>query len=407
MSQTLLLLIAIPISVILLVFNIRRIIFTIAALLFADKNNKTPSVGQRHLPGVLILVPCRDEAGMISDLCQALSRLDYPREHYRVVLIDDGSTDGTSLLMDQQAAARPGWDVLTFSNTVGKASALNTALARFPFGEIIYIFDADHRPDDRVLRRAVRYFYAPGVAAVTGFTQILNPTASPSAFYSTVESYTNQLVTIRAKDRLELAPALLGSNCAYRRGPLMACGGFRDGAFSEDSDLTVTFYKAGYRVRFAEDAISYQQVPQSVNGYLKQHIRWGRGLNDVARVHSLELFSDRKLLLPLRLELLLFAAGYLDRIALMSAVLLTAISYLISKELSPLFFIILFSLMTPLAQIIALFIKERMKAAMWIRLPLIPVFFALDIFAALRAMLDTLLNRSRFWNRTERVEIHQ
>ena len=91
---------------------------------------------------------------------------------------------------------------------------------------------------------------------------------------------------MRAKDRLELAPALLGSNCAYRRQPLMACGGFRDGALSEDSDLTVTFYREGYRVRFMEDAVSYQQVPQSLDGYIKQHIRWGRGLNDVARVHS-------------------------------------------------------------------------------------------------------------------------
>ena len=169
---------------------------------------------------------------MIPDLCNALSQLDYPRESYQVVLIDDGSTDGTGALMEQQAASRSGWHVLKFPKSAGKASALNTALAHFPFGEILYIFDADHRPDSRALKHAVRYFYAPRVAAVTGFTRVLNPIASPSAFYSTVESYTNQLVTIRAKDRLGLAPALLGSNCAYRREPLLACGGFRDGAFS-------------------------------------------------------------------------------------------------------------------------------------------------------------------------------
>jgi cellulose synthase/poly-beta-1,6-N-acetylglucosamine synthase-like glycosyltransferase len=405
MSQSLLLLIVFPIVVILLVFNIRRIIFTLAILFGGNKSKKISSLGQRYLPDVLILVTCRDEARMIPELCRALSQLDYPRRHYQVVLIDDGSTDGTGLSMEQQAAGQPGWNFLKFPSSVGKASALNAAVAQFSFGEIIYIFDADHRPDAQVLKRAVRYFYAPGVAAVTGFTQVLNPIASPSAFYSTVESYTNQLVTIRAKDRLGLAPALLGSNCAYRRDPLIACGGFRNGAFSEDSDLTITFYKAGYRVRFAEDAVSYQQVPQSVNGYLKQHIRWGRGLNDVARIHSLEILKDRKLALPLRLELLLFTAGYLDRIALMSAVLLLAFTYF-TQVFFPLLFIILFSLVTPLAQIIVIFLKERMSMVMWIRLPLIPVFFALDIFAAMRAMLDTLLNRSRLWNKTERVEIH-
>ena len=240
---------------------------------------------------------------------------------------------------------------------------------------------------------------------MTGFTQVSNPVASPSAFYSTVESYVNQLVTMRAKDRLELAPALLGSNCAYRRQPLMACGGFRDGALSEDSDLTVTFYREGYRVRFMEDAVSYQQVPQSLDGYIKQHIRWGRGLNDVARVHSLDLLRDRRLRLALRLELLMFTAGYLDRLALMSAVLLVGFSYLLGNTLVALLWIILFSLAMPLIQIIVLFCKERMNAAMWLRLPLIPLFFLLDIFAAIRSMLDTVLNQPRLWTKTQRKEI--
>ncbi|HSL43682.1 MAG TPA: glycosyltransferase family 2 protein [Anaerolineales bacterium] len=406
MPEIVLLSIIIPVAAILLVFNIRRIIFTLAIFPASHKMKEAEEYEQAHLPDVLILVPCRDEAGMIADLCQALSQLDYPRESLQVVLIDDASIDGTGVMMEQQATERPGWHVLRFSNNIGKASALNIALARFPFGEIVYIFDADHRPDAQVLKRAVPYFYAPRVAAVTGFTQVVNPLASPSAFYSTVESYTNQLVTIRAKDRLGLAPALLGSNCAYRREPLIASGGFRNGAFSEDSDLTVTFYRQGYRIRFAQEAVSYQQVPQSVGGYLKQHIRWGRGLNDVAKVHGLEILTDRKLSLPLRLELLLFTAGYLDRLALMSAVLLMIPSYLISSTLFLLLLgIVLFSLVTPLVQIVAIFLKERFGMAMWLRLPLIPVFFALDIFAAIRAMLDTVLNQPRLWTKTRREEL--
>jgi cellulose synthase/poly-beta-1,6-N-acetylglucosamine synthase-like glycosyltransferase len=406
MFQIFLLLICIPSAAILLLFTVRRIIFTLVILSTHKKDKEAPSDGQGHLPQILILVPCRDESSMIPELCQVLSRLDYPPENLQIVLIDDGSTDTTGLLMDREAANRPGWHVLKFPSSTGKASALNMALGRIPFGEIIYILDADHRPDANVLRRTVRYFYAPSVAAVTGFTQVLNPFASPSAFYSTVESYTNQLVTIRAKDCLGLAPALLGSNCAYRRQILMACGGFRDGAFSEDSDLTVTFYRAGYKIRFAEDANSYQQVPQSVNGYLRQHIRWGRGLNDVAKGHSLEILRDNKLDLLLRLELLLFTAGYIDRLALLSAVFLMILTYLLRSTLFPLLLgIILLSLVTPLAQIVALFLKERMSMAMWIRLPLVPLFFALDIFASVRSMLDTLLNQPRLWSKTQREEI--
>jgi cellulose synthase/poly-beta-1,6-N-acetylglucosamine synthase-like glycosyltransferase len=406
MFQVFLLVICIPSVAILLLFTIRRIMFTLAMLLTHKEDKEARSDGQGQLPATLILVSCRDEASMIPVLCHGLSLLDYPAESFQVVLIDDGSTDNSGVLMEQEAARRAGWHVLKFPGSIGKASALNAALNRFSFGEIIYILDADHRPDAKVLRRAARYFFDLRVAAVTGFTQVLNPLASPSAFYSTVESYTNQLVTIRAKDRLGLAPALLGSNCAYRRQFLTACGGFRDGAFSEDSDLTVTFYRAGYKIRFAEDANSYQQVPQSVKGYLRQHIRWGRGLNDVAKGHSLKILRDNNLNLPLRLELLLFTAGYIDRLALISAVFLMILTFLLGNTLFPLLLgIILFSLVAPLAQIVALFIKERMSMSMWIRLPLVPIFFALDIFAAVRSMLDTLLNQPRLWAKTPREEI--
>ncbi len=405
MLQTLFWIISIPIAAILLMFNIRRLLFLLAILPDSRPRKKISLLSETYLPEVLILVPCRDEATMLPEMCQSLTQLDYPSEKLQVVLIDDGSVDGTGQVMEQQAATRPGWHILKFASNLGKAHALNTALARFPFGEILYIFDADHRPNADAIRRAARYFYAPRVAAVTGFTKVSNPVASPSAFYSTVESYVNQLVTMRGKDRLGLAPALLGSNCAYRREPLIACGGFRDGALSEDSDLTVTFYRSGYRVRFMEDAISYQQVPQSLDGYLKQHIRWGRGLNDVARVHGFDLLGDRTLHLALRLELLLFTAGYLDRLALMSAVLLVGFSYLLGNTLITLLWIILFSLAMPLVQIVVLFCKERMNIAMWLRLPLVPVFFLLDIFAAIRSMLDTLLNQPRLWTKTQREEI--
>ena len=406
MFQSILSIIAIPLISILLLFTIRRIVFTLAILPAGAEGGESFIPDHGYLPEVLILVPCRDEKSMIPGLCQALSQLDYPQESLQVVLIDDASVDGTGLVMEQQVAERPGWHLIQFPSNVGKARALNIVLARFQFGEIIYIFDADHRPDTHALRRGIKYFFAPRVAAVTGFTRVLNPLASPSAFYSTVESYTNQLVTMRAKDRLGLAPALLGSNCAYRRELLNTLGGFRNGAFSEDSDLTVTFYREGYRVRFAQDAVSSQQVPESLDGYLKQHIRWGRGLNDVAKVHAWKILTDRELSLPLRVELLLFTAGYLDRLALLGALLLMVFSYLIGNGLIvPLLGIILISLLTPLGQIVALFFKERMDMAMWIRLPLIPVFFAIDIFAAIRSMLGTLLNQPRLWTKTQREEI--
>jgi cellulose synthase/poly-beta-1,6-N-acetylglucosamine synthase-like glycosyltransferase len=397
--------ISFPILAFLVIFNLRRILFTLT-ILFAGRSQEGPgnsSANQKVRPDILVLVSCRNEAKIIPDLCQAISRLEYPCEKRQVVLINDGSTDDTGERMEQQAEGQLGWNVLHLPRSIGKASALNSALDRFPFGEILYVLDADHRPDAQAMDCVVRYFQDPQVAGVTGLTKAINSTASPGAYYATVESYINQLVTMRAKDRLRLAPALLGSNCAYRREPLVASGAFRKDAFSEDSDLTVTFHNQGYRTRFAEDVVSTQQVPQSTQGYLKQHVRWGRGLNDVARIHALEVVRNRRLPALLRAELLLFMAGYLDRIALASAGFLALLSsvwgnfYPLPRRL------FLFALLTPFAQILALFAKERFSREMWVRLPWIPIFFGLDILAAVRSALDTLFNRSRAWAKTERI----
>jgi cellulose synthase/poly-beta-1,6-N-acetylglucosamine synthase-like glycosyltransferase len=407
MLQLLANLMSIPILAILLVFNLRRILFTYSILRPRKGGNHKGQGSQIDFPTVLILVPCRDEEEMVPGLCRSLIQLEYPQEKLQVVLIDDGSRDGTRKAMEEGAQNKPGWRVLSLQDNAGKASALNTALASFHFGEIIYIFDADHRPDWKVIQRAVRYFDDPRVAGVSGYTKIANPTASPSAYYSTVESYINQLVTMRTKDRLDLAPALLGSNCGYQRKYLLECGGFRKDAFSEDSDLTVAFYQAGYRVRFAEDAISYQQVPQSVRAYLKQHIRWGRGLSEVAKTHSVEIFLNQKLSLPLRVELLLFSSGYLDRLALVAGGILAYFSSIRAKKVTLQGKVFAFALLMPFVQILALFYRENMPWTMWIRLPLVPLFFLLDIYAASRSMLDFLFSRKRVWTKTERTLIQQ
>lgn len=387
----------------LVAFNVRRLLFA-AAILRRGKPPETPS--DRRQPDVLVLVACRDEASLVPTLSRHLAELDYPVERRRVVLIDDGSGDTTGELMREAAARQTNWDVHSLEVSVGKAAALNSALARHAYGELVYVLDADHRPDPAALRRVVVYFDDASVGGVNGRMVARNATATPIAYYSTVETLVHQLVTMRAKDRLDLAPALLGSNCAYRRAALEACGGFRPGALSEDYDLSLSMYRQGYRVRFAEDVTSYHQVPEGADGYLKQHVRWGRGIYDVARHHALAVATDSNLRLGLRLELLMLLAGYLDRAALLGAGVLTVLSFLSPRHIRFPWQIVVFALLTPLVQIAALFVEQRAGIGMWLRLPLVPLLFGLDVFAAVQGLLGAVLARPRQWTRTERASQH-
>lgn len=390
---------------ILLIFIIRRTIFALAIFGLPRPSfefEPESDIAQKW-PDVLILTSCRDEETMIAGLCESLERLDYPPENRRVLLIDDGSQDKTFRSMEQFACGQEGWGVLSLPANLGKASALNIALKESCFGEIIYVLDADHRPEPGALITLVRCFRDPQIAGISGSTWPSNALASPPAFYSTVETLVHQLVTMRAKDRLGLAPALLGSNCAYRRDLLNQCGGFREGALLEDSDLTLAFYRAGYKVGFVPESVALHLVPETVDGYLKQHRRWARGFADVALTHTMGLIRDRQLAFRLRLELFLFATGYLDRIALVSGIGLTVLSELYDKLFYFPAWVLLLALATPLFQIIALFVEQRVPAALWLRLPLVPFFYLVDILSAVQALFDTIFRRTHLWAKTVRT----
>ena len=375
-------------------FAARRLIFLFTLLQPVER-----IANSLYNPSVLLLIPARDESVSLPTLFTMLDRLDYPRDRLRVVLIDDGSTDTTGELMAAAAAHRPNWRTLNLPANIGKAQALNLALAGRDYGDIVYIFDADHRPQPDCLRKAIAAFADPCVAGVSGRTIAGNALASPAAFYSAVEAMVHQLITMRGKDVLKLGPALLGSNNGCRRSALAEVGGFRPGAFLEDSDLTLSLHRAGYTTRFIPDAVSFHQAPTSIRGYIRQHLRWGRGFNDVARTHLKLLITNYSLSLPMRIELAIFSVGYLDRLALLAATVFAIFG--IARPL--MLWGIGLSLGLPVAQILAAFIFDRARLGMWLRLPFVPLFFVLDAVTAVGAMAATLLNLPRIWSKTERA----
>lgn len=385
---------------ILALFAARRLVFL--ATLWRPQR---PAPALPAWPDVLIAVPARDERASLPGLVAALAQLDYPADHLRVVLIDDGSTDDTGPALAEAAAARPGWHTLSLPANVGKPEALNRALAAHSFGEIVYIFDVDHRPRPDCLRAAVRAFADPQVAGVSGRTVPGNSLASPVSFYATVETLVHQLVTVRGKDVLGLGPPLLGSNNGYRRQALAAVGGFRPGAFLEDSDLTLALHLAGYTTRYVPEALASLAVPFTVAGFVRQHVRWGRGFNDVARAHLPSLLRDRRLAPGMRLELALFSVGYLDRLALLGLLGLLLVSAGLAVEPARTLALagIALNLLLPFAQIVAALAFDRAPAAWWWRLPWVPVFFVLDAAVAVWSLALTVLDRPRVWTRTERA----
>ena len=375
----------------LLLVTLRRWLFTVVALRAAAR----PITAAGATPGVLLLVPFRDEAAALPALIDALQRLDYPAHCLHVVFVDDASRDHGPSLCARAAQARRNWHLLTLHRSRGKAAALNMALERFAQGQFVAVFDADERPQPGALRALVGACRDSRVAAASGRRALSNSLASATASYVAFESLVHQLLTQRAKDRLRLAPAILGSNCLYRRQALAKAGGFRAGALLEDSDLTVRLALAGWQLRFAPQAISEHAAPQTLAAYWRQHARWAGGFQDVAQRRLADIVLSRSLSRSLRLELALFSLGYADRLALATVAALSwrgRRTWLKRRLLGA-------ALLTPLLQVIAALYLANAPPQLWMRLPLLAIYFFVDGAMATAGITRGLLRRLPSWER--------
>lgn len=376
------------IALILSLFTVRRWVLTLVAL---RSPSQQPVLNVAAYPPLLVLSAVRNEMANLPTFLARFSQLIYPTERLLLAIVDDGSTDATPNLLAQWEEEAENRLVITLSSTHGKAEALNQALDHIQHGVCIAVFDADEHPASDTLLHLMSPFADKQVGAVTGRRLVANPSGGMAATYVTFEYLVHQHITCAAKDRLRLAPPVLGSNCAYRRKALEAVGGFRPNALLEDSDITVRLAQAGWKLRYTPHAVSTHIVPTTLRGYWRQHSRWARGFADI----SLDTPQPARSISPLlRLELAIFSLGYLDRLAVVVGGLFAFQSRWIR-------WLVVTYLVTPLFQIVCALHLTNTPPALWLRLPLVPFFFVVDIAMAVNGWLQALRRAPRHWESRE------
>ncbi len=371
-------------------FTCRRWIFLITIIFTRNKtSNWRNDHSDENKPSLLLLVPYHNEESNLPGLLYHLDQLTYPQDCLKIVLIDDGSTDNSDKILSPWLIEKKNQYKLHLKQNVGKANALNHALNHFLDEELIAVYDADERPQPDALVKLSKLFKDKHIGAVSGRRALINPQESPIASYAAFENLVHQLITNQAKEILGLAPAILGSNCMYRRIALEHSNGFTPGALLEDSDISMKLARAGWRTRFLPEAISFHKAPATIRGYWEQHTRWATGFKAVAQTQTAVTFKASQIPLHIRIELFFFALGYLDRVALIMAFGTLGIQRLLGFPMSQLLIIVVaLNLITPFFQTIAALWLSNSPFSLWKRIFFMPIFLIIDMAMAINGSIQ-------------------
>ncbi len=218
---------------------------------------------------VSVLVPAYNEAKCIENTVRSLADSDHPIE---VLVIDDGSSDGTSRIVE--AMGLPNVRVVRQLNA-GKPAALNRGVANARY-DLIVMMDGDTVFEPSTVRELVQPFGDPRVGAVAGNAKVGNKDTLIGAWQH-IEYVMGFNLDRRMYDVLRCMPTIPGAVGAFRRSALERVGGMSDDTLAEDTDITMALHRDGWRVVYAENARAWTEAPETVQQLWSQRYRWSYG----------------------------------------------------------------------------------------------------------------------------------
>lgn len=339
---------------------------------------------EKYYVPVTIIVPAYNEEVTIESSISSLLALEYPL--YEIIVVDDGSGDNTSKILQKafhmQQVNRPlqrkipcqleeaVFETHEFKVPItlirkkngGKADSLNMGInaAKYPY---FICMDADSVLQYDSLEKIVRPVLEEGdIVAVGGAVRPCNGTEIQNGRVVSYHMPSKILpcMQVLEYDRSFLASRILfdkfngsliisGAFGLFKKSIVIDAGGYDSTTMGEDMELVVKLHvfcrehAIPYRIRYATDAICWTQAPEKLKDLCKQRRRWHIGLFQSMKRHRRMLAKPKYGLVGLisYLYFLIYEllSPYIEIFGLVTVVLALAVD-LLNMPFMVLFFLI-------------------------------------------------------------------
>ena len=264
------------------------------AALLLDRPTPLPGPSELDFPPLSVLVAAYNEEQRIADTLGYVLDQHYPGD-LEVVVVDDGSEDGTAEIVTEIAAGTDHRIRLIRAPHGGKTAALNRGLAEAD-GALIATVDADTRlSPGSLVRLASRLLIAPpDTVAAAGAVFVANPKQTLLSREQDWDYFLGIASIKRQQGLLQGTLVAQGAFSMYDAHSLKQVGGWPD-AIGEDIVLTWAFLSDGERVSYEPTAIAFTEAPTHLGAYARQRRRWARGMIEGLRAYGFAILRRHRL----------------------------------------------------------------------------------------------------------------
>ncbi|MEV7002433.1 glycosyltransferase [Streptomyces sp. NPDC093982] len=240
---------------------------------YRQRNRRRFSWGPPVHQPVSVIVPAYNEKECIANTLESLAKSTHPIE---IIVVDDGSTDGTSEIARNAARELGMTNVRVIrQENAGKPAALNNGV-RSAGHDIVVMMDGDTVFEPDTVRQLVQPFADPEVGAVAGNAKVGNRNTVIGAWQH-IEYVMGFNLDRRMYDLLRCMPTIPGAIGAFRREAVLEVGGMSEDTLAEDTDITIAMHRTGWQVVYQEHARAWTEAPGSLKQLWSQRYRWSYG----------------------------------------------------------------------------------------------------------------------------------
>ncbi|MED0973367.1 glycosyltransferase [Bacillus paramycoides] len=369
---------------------------------FAFKQKKKVSArlftNSSYQPFVSVVIAAYNEEKVIAKTIRSILDSDY--REFEVIVVDDGSKDGTSKVIQETFYKHPKVRLIQKENG-GKSSAMNLGFQQSR-GEIIVTLDADTIIAQDAISLMIRHFENHNVAAVSGNVKVGNRRNLLTAWQH-VEYITGFNLERRAFDELNCITVVPGAIGAWRKKNVVESGYLSEDTLAEDTDLTITFLCEGHRIVYEEKAYAFTESPEDVKSLIKQRYRWSYGTLQCLWKHRKALFNSKHKTLGFIALPNMWLFQYVLQFIAPLADILMIMGIFGSNPLKVLGFYLVFFVIDLLASLFAFKLeKENPKPLAWLILQRF-IYRQFMTYVVIKSIFSSIRGVAVGWNKLKRM----